>query len=79
MNCQACKQGKARAGTTAVTLEVDGGGVNFVDVPAFICGECGAAYFGEESVRWMLEQHQQATKGLEIAASLQPDNKTENQ
>jgi len=47
MNCVVCKQGETRPGKATVVLQRQGATVVINDVPARVCGNCGAEYVEE--------------------------------
>lgn len=48
--CSLCK-GKLRKGKTEFTVKVEKEVISIKDVPAFVCQECGEAYFTPEVSR----------------------------
>jgi len=60
MRCVICKKGETRKGYATVTLERKGVTIDFQNVPAQICGNCGEEYVSAEVTNDLMRMAEEA-------------------
>lgn len=67
MKCTICKNGETKEGHTTATMTKGSTTVVFQDVPAQVCGNCGEAFFSEETTTRLLKLSEVAVQsGVQV-------------